>query len=143
MTTQAKDGKSYRQFISFCIVGAAGFLVDVGLLYVFSPWVGWYGGRVLSFIGAATATWVMNRSFTFSPDTAGHRYSAWQQYWRYMVAMLGGAVANYVAYATVLMLVHASWAPVAGVAAGSVCGMAINFLSARKLVFGTKRPPST
>lgn len=141
MASQEKKTKSYRQFISFCVVGAIGFLVDVGLLYLFSPWLGWFAGRVASFVGAATATWILNRHITFSADISRQRYSAWQQYWRYMVAMLGGAVANYLAYTTTLLLTDVQWAPILGVAIGSLCGMAINFASAQKLVFTSKIPP--
>ena len=136
-----------RQFLAFCIVGTIGFVVDVAILHALAPWLGWYGGRVLSFLGAATATWALNRAFTFSAQAAAARYSAWQQYWRYMVAMLGGALVNYLAYTLTLLWSNASWAPTLGVALGSIAGLAVNFISARKVAFSTQKhssnpPPS-
>ena len=131
-----------RQFLAFCVVGTIGFVVDVAILHALAPWLGWYGGRVLSFIGAATATWVLNRIFTFSAQAATARYSAWQQYWRYMVAMLGGALVNYLAYTLTLLWSSAPWAPTLGVAMGSIAGLAVNFISARKVAFRTRQSQS-
>ena len=131
-----------RQFLAFCIVGTIGFVVDVAILHALAPWLGWYGGRVLSFIGAATATWALNRAFTFSAQAAAARYSAWQQYWRYMVAMLGGAAVNYLAYTLTLLWSSAPWAPTLGVAMGSIAGLAVNFISARKVAFRTRQSQS-
>lgn len=134
--------KISRQFLSFCVVGTVGFVVDVAILYAVSPWMGWYAGRVVSFLGAATATWYLNRIFTFSALAQAGRYTAWQQYWRYIVAMLGGACVNYLVYAlTMLGVYDVQWAPTLGVALGSVVGLAVNFISARKVAF-RPRPPT-
>lgn len=124
-----------RQFLAFCVVGTIGFVVDVAILYALAPWLGWFAGRVVSFLGAATTTWALNRAFTFSAQAASARYSAWQQYWRYMVAMLGGALVNYLAYTLTLLWSSAPWAPTLGVALGSVAGLVVNFASARKVAF--------
>ena len=97
---------------------------------------------MLSFVGAATATWALNRAFTFSAQAAAARYTAWQQYWRYMAAMLGGAAVNYVVYAMTLLWSSAPWAPTMGVALGSIAGLAVNFISARKVAFRTRNPSS-
>jgi putative flippase GtrA len=131
-----------HQFLAFCVVGTIGFVVDVAILHALAPWLGWYGGRVVSFIGAATATWALNRSFTFSAQAANARYSAWQQYWRYMLAMLGGALVNYLAYTLTLLWSSAPWAPTLGVAMGSIAGLAVNFISARKVAFRTRQSQS-
>ena len=131
-----------HQFLAFCVVGTIGFVVDVAILHALAPWLGWYGGRVISFIVAATATWALNRSFTFSAQAANARYSAWQQYWRYMLAMLGGALVNYLAYTLTLLWSSAPWAPTLGVAMGSIAGLAVNFISARKVAFRTRQSQS-
>lgn len=130
-----------RQFAAFCAVGTIGFLVDVVILHVLAPWLGWHGGRVLSFLGAATATWALNRAFTFGAQSATALYSAWQQYWRYLLAMLGGALVNYLAYAMTLRWSAASWAPTLGVALGSVAGLAVNFISAQRVAFRSRNVP--
>ena len=128
--------KAGREFLAFAIVGAAGFVVDVAVLYLAAPVLGWYGARVLSFLAAATATWALNRRYTFS----GRRSDAsvLREYLGYLVTMLGGAVVNYGAYVLVLHWASGPWAPAAGVALGSCAGLAVNFLSARYLVFRAK-----
>lgn len=134
--------KLSRQFLAFCAVGTVGFLVDVTLLHALAPWLGWHAGRVLSFLGAATATWILNRAFTFRMTAENAVYSAWQQYWRYLVAMLGGALVNYLAYALTLHWSTAPWSPTVGVALGSIAGLAVNFISAHKVAFRTHKPPA-
>lgn len=128
--------KAGREFLAFAIVGAAGFVVDVAVLYLAAPVLGWYGARVLSFLAAATATWALNRRYTFS----GRRSDAsvLREYLGYLVTMLGGAVVNYGAYVLVLHWASGPWAPAAGVALGSCAGLVVNFLSARYLVFRAK-----
>lgn len=130
-----------RQFLSFCVVGTVGFVVDVAILYALAPWLGWYAGRVVSFLGAATATWYLNRLFTFSHLAKTAKFTAWQQYWRYIVAMLGGAGVNYLAYTITLHFNNSPWAPTLGVALGSIAGLLVNFVSARRVAFRTARPP--
>ena len=120
-----------RQFLSFAVVGAIGFVVDVAVLYLVAPLLGWYGARVLSFLAAATATWALNRRYTFRRSDA----SVLREYLGYLVTMLGGAVVNYGAYVLVLHWASGPWAPAAGVALGSCAGLVVNFLSARYLVF--------
>jgi putative flippase GtrA len=123
-----------RQFLSFAVVGAIGFVVDVAVLYLVAPLLGWYGARVLSFLAAATATWALNRRYTFRRSDA----SVLREYLGYLVTMLGGAVVNYGAYVLVLHWATGPWAPAAGVALGSCAGLVVNFLSARYLVFRAK-----
>jgi putative flippase GtrA len=120
-----------RQFLSFAVVGAIGFVVDVAVLYLVAPLLGWYGARVVSFLAAATATWALNRRYTFRRSQA----SVLREYLGYLVTMLGGAVVNYGAYVLVLHWATGPWAPAAGVALGSCAGLVVNFLSARYLVF--------
>lgn len=128
-----------REFLSFAVVGAAGFVVDVVVLYLLAPLLGWYGARVLSFLAAATATWALNRRYTFSARRANNGSSSvWREYLGYLVTMLGGAVVNYGAYVLVLHEVSGTWAPALGVALGSCAGLVVNFLSARYLVFRAK-----
>ncbi len=119
------------------MVGIIGLGVDLAVLYASAWALGWYGARVLSFIAAATATWWLNRRFTFQAgvtDTA----SAVQQYLRYMVSMLGGAVLNYSAYVATLHWIDLPGKAALGVALGSCAGLLSNYLTARHLVFKQK-----
>lgn len=122
-----------REFLSFAAVGAIGFGVDLGVLYLVAPASGWYGGRVVSFIAAATATWALNRRYTFAQRRSGA--SIWREYLHYLLTMLAGALVNYGAYVLTLHWIGGPLAPALGVALGSAAGLVVNFLTARFLVF--------
>lgn len=125
--------KIAREFLSFAVVGAIGFVVDLSVLYLVAPALGWYGGRVLSFLAAATVTWALNRRFTFAGRHSGA--SIGREYLRYLLTMLGGALVNYGAYVLTLHWLGGPLAPALGVALGSGAGLAVNFLTARFMVF--------
>jgi putative flippase GtrA len=141
------SGAGLRQFIRFGIVGGIGFVVDAGLLHLLLlADFGYYGGRLVSFLAAATTTWILNRSFTFrregapagGPDRA-HPAGEWLAYIGLMVV---GGLVNYGTYAAAIEasdLVRAH--PALGVALGSIAGMALNFWSAKTIIFERKAKP--
>ena len=53
--------------------------------------------------------------------------------------MLAGALVNYTAYVLTLHWIAGPLAPALGVAIGSCAGLAVNFLSARHIVFSAPR----
>ncbi|KLN58234.1 GtrA family protein [Variovorax paradoxus] len=126
-----------RQFLSFAVVGVIGLVVDVAVLYLMAPLLGWYGARVVSFLTAATTTWAFNRRYTFAARASAEG-AIWREYLGYLVTMLAGAVLNYGAYVLTLHWVEGRWAAALGVAIGSIAGMGANFLSARYLVFRSR-----
>ena len=131
------------RFLRFAIVGTLGFVVDAGLLSLLlaSGLAGFHAGRVLSFLAAASFTWALNRRFTFAASGgAGESGTRGGQWARYVVAMTAGAALNYAVYALVLQILGQSAlvAPLA-VAAGSVAGLGLNFLSASRLVFAARQ----
>lgn len=130
-----------REFLSFAVVGVIGLVVDVVVLYLLAPLLGWYVARVVSFLAAATTTWAFNRRYTFaaSKASAAAGRSVWREYLGYLATMAGGAVLNYGAYVLTLHWVEGRWAAALGVAMGSLAGMSVNFLSARYLVFRSHR----
>ena len=100
-----------------------------------------YSGRVVSFLAAATATWILNRSFTFRRDSASETHPA-GEWLAYLGLMVIGGLVNYGTYAAAVALlepVHRH--PVIGVAMGSIAGMAINFWTSKTLVFERKPLP--
>lgn len=129
--------KAGREFLSFAVVGVIGLVVDVVVLYLLAPLLGWYFARVLSFLAAATTTWALNRRYTFAARVSTEG-SVWREYLGYLVSMLAGAVLNYGAYVLTLHWVEGRWAAALGVAVGSIAGMGANFLSARYLVFRSR-----
>lgn len=129
----------HNQLLRFGMVGGIGFVVDAGVLQTLL-WlgVGPYLGRLVSFLAAATATWLLNRRYTFR--AASHR-GLLREWLHYLSLMAVGGSANYGAYALcVANVALIRQYPVIGVAVGSLAGMSFNFLSAKYLVFRHARP---
>lgn len=126
-----------RQLLRFGVVGAIGFVVDGGLLYLLvarggDPWA----VRLLTFPLAVTVTWALNRRWTFmAPQEAprGREYS------RYLGVQIAGALTNYALYAALLPLTGTSAnGALLAFAAGSAAGLVVNFTGARLWVFGAR-----
>jgi putative flippase GtrA len=124
-----------QEFLRFGVVGTAGFVVDTAVLYgALALGAGLYGGRAVSYLTAATATWLLNRAWTFRGRGTGQK--AHRQWALFVVVNLGGFVLNYGTYALLVAFVPVVAAhPVLGVAAGSLAGMFSNFVLSRQLVF--------
>lgn len=124
-----------RELVLFGIAGTLGFLVDAGVVTLLVNGLGWgpYRARLMSFLCAVAATFAFNRRYTFK---AGAEASLLRQGAQYLLAMIGGLAVNYAVYAALVQAFDAvrSW-PIIGVAAGSIAGVLVNYLSARYLVF--------
>ncbi len=127
-----------RQFLRFAIAGVVGFVVDAAVLYAaLGVGLGYYLGRVLSFLAAAFTTWQINRRYAFTHQAGEDRLREWL---RYLLAMLGGGIINYGVYALIIYNApRGNWTPLFAVAAGSIAGLVANFLSAKLWVFGAGR----
>ena len=128
------------QFLLFCIGGVIGFVVDAGVLRLLVSGLGAnaYLARLFSFLCAATATWLWNRSQTFRGT---RRYGLFGEWARYLLAMSGGFAVNYAAYAAVYtFFAPARTWPELAVAAGSVAGLAVNYVSSRWWIYRSERP---
>lgn len=128
------------QFLSFAAVGVAGFVVDTAVLYLAKDalGLGLYGGRLLSFLVAATATWFLNRTFTFSrPPASALGVRALVGEWlRFLSVNSIGGLVNYGVYtALVVTVARVAEHPVLGVAAGAIAGLAFNYLGSKHAVF--------
>ena len=123
-----------RQFLSFGIVGFIGFLVDSAALYAaVAAGLGLYAGRMVSYVIAATSTWILNRSFTFAKSSSRNWFAEWC---RFLLSQLSGAAVNISTYA--MLIFFSPWVartPIIGVAFGSIAGMLVNFLAARSYAF--------
>lgn len=128
-----------RQLTRFIIVGALGFLVDAGMLWLtLQAGIDHFVGRVISFTSAALVTWQFNRRVTFLPRQTDT--SVWHEWWRYFAAMSVGGSVNFAVYAMiVLSLPQRTQAPFIGIAAGSLAGLFVNFAAARWWVFHQKK----
>jgi len=119
----------------FGVVGVIGLVVDAGVLTVgmrlgTGPWF----GRVVSYLAAATATFSLNRAWTFRHADRSRPLA--QDWGLFLLVNLLGFACNYGTYAALIstspLVRHA---PVLGVAAGSLAGMAGNFLMSRRYIF--------
>ena len=135
---QATGGRS--QFVRFALVGVAGYAVDACVL---TALVGWgdldrYSARIVSFLCAASATWWLNRTYTFArrPDQTPGR-----QWLLFLAVNAVGAVINYGAYVAALLAWPLAYAyPALGAAIGALAGLAFNYPASRMLVFRTGLP---
>lgn len=132
---------AFQQFLTFAVIGALGFGVDLAVLYGgLALGLGYFAGRAVSFSCAVLFTWQCNRRLTFRQTTAE---SLWAEGSRYFVAMTLGGAANLAVYAAIVSVVAPGrWVPFFGVALGSIAGMTINFVGARFWVFTAGKPPN-
>ncbi|MFM0629585.1 GtrA family protein [Paraburkholderia xenovorans] len=123
------------EILRFAVAGVAGFLVDAGVLYLcLGEGLGYFAGRVVSFLCAVFCTWRINRRFTFAASPA--EGSLWAEWWRYLIAMSAGGAVNYAAYSvSVLTLKGILLLPLLSVAIGSIVGLTVNFIGAKLWVF--------
>jgi putative flippase GtrA len=125
-------GEAFR----FGLVGVAGYIVDVAaLMLIVRLGIDPFTARVPSFIAAASATWYLNRRFTFR-EAQAQPVSVRRQWALFVVLMLPGAALNYGTYA--LLVAHFDLARrllAVPVAAGALAGMSVNFLVSKLVVF--------
>ncbi|HYH23625.1 MAG TPA: GtrA family protein [Azospirillum sp.] len=134
-------GRLAYQFGKFGLVGVIGMLVDSAVLYALlfgaglethEEW-GFLIARIPSFLAAATATWALNRSFTFK---GAHDEPLHRQWAKFIAANSLGGVINYLAYAGCIAFDEPfTTHPILAVAVGSLAGMVFNFTASKKMVF--------
>lgn len=127
-----------RQFFCFALVGTAGFVVDLVALQLSLHLLGLdaYAGRGVSYLCAATSTWIMNRHFTFAAERTNE---LWREWARFLISNAAGGAVNLGVYAalvsTQLPIVSEPWL---ALAVGSVAGLFFNFFASRKFVFSAR-----
>lgn len=119
----------------FGIVGIVGFAIDAGVLTLgllagTGPWF----GRALSYVVAASATFGLNRAWTFRGAERSRPLA--HDWGLFLLVNLVGFACNYGTYAALIAGVPLMRdLPVLAVAAGSLAGMVGNFVLSRKYVF--------
>jgi putative flippase GtrA len=123
-----------RQAWRFAVSGVLGLVVDTAVLYgLMALGLPFAVARVLSFLAAATFTWVFNRRLTF--DTGQPTPPSWREWLTYLAAMAVGGVVNYgVSLGAYHGFALVRAYPVLALVLGSAAGMTLNFLSARRLL---------
>jgi putative flippase GtrA len=125
------------QFLRFGLIGSAGFLIDSSVLYAAIHFLGlgYYSGRVVSWLSAATFTWGMNRRFTFKD-----KRPPLKQWLAFLAAQSVGGLVNYGVYAALVATVPlVKTYYILGVGAGSIVGLTFNFSSSKWLVFRARK----
>lgn len=132
-----------RQFISFAAIGVGGLFVDMAALWAALQLIGLnlYAGRLFSFLVAATFTWACNRALTFASSRTDGVFRQWARF----IGFNGiGGIVNFAVYVLVAVELREAYLwpgqivsvlPYLGVACGSVCGLAFNFLTSKFFVF--------
>ncbi len=119
----------------FVVVGAIGFFVDGGILTVLHSIFDFslLHARLVSFSGAVTMTWYLNRQHTFADSKDAHAVHEWG---RYAVVNSIGATLNLGIF---LWLVYrfdalAGW-PIVPLAIAASIALIFNFFASRHLAF--------
>lgn len=123
-----------RRLFWFAMAGVAGFVVDAGVLKALI-WLGLDArpARLVSFVAALTATWLVNRSRAFGDRTGPPTFA---EFGRYAAASLAAGLINLAVFFGLVTLVplFARW-PVAALAVATLVSMSVNFWSYAKVVF--------
>jgi putative flippase GtrA len=130
------------QFIRYAAIGTLGFGVSTAVLYALRALgLDPYSAYAVAFVAAVTATWWLNRNYNFA-DRSGSTLAQWARF--FTTSSIAGAVnlATYAVLVFAIGIVHAH--PVLGAGAGTLAGLAINFVAVRRYVFvGAAAPPAT
>lgn len=126
-----------QKFGGFFLVGAVGFLVDGGLLWLLLDALGPYVARGISFLTAVTVTYVLNRQFVFADRTEGLSWRA--SLAKYIAANSFGALLNLGIYtALVALAVPIAGQPLIAFAIASALALFVNFALTNFVVFGRR-----
>lgn len=130
-TTTTAQVIGRRTFWRFCLVGAVGFGVDAGLLAGLHHGLGVdaFTARLVSILVAVTATWQLNRWFTFAVRVQ----RSVREWTRYAAVNGAGAALNYLVYSALLLSLP--MAPLAALAVASAVALGFNYLGSALVVF--------
>ncbi len=121
------------QFLMFGTVGTFGWMLDTATVYALRGQLGLYGAGLVSYLVAATGTWLCNRLWTFRGKGGGPAHRQWA---RFLAANAFGFTLNRGTYALLVTFVAVCAAqPIFATAAGAIAGMFLNFSLSRAMVF--------
>lgn len=116
-------------FAKFLLVGGVGYLVDVGLTYLFMHLVANpYVARVPAVLAAMMVTWAINRTFTYRSAAR----ASWRQLLRYMTVASAVAALNFLLYSA---LVYMGSPPVLAITFATAVQAILSFFLYKFLIF--------
>lgn len=134
-----------RRMLPFIVVGSIGFAVDATVLLILTALAGWQPlwARLVSFMGAVTVTWLINRRFTFADRRALRACTSANEYLRYVLTQSVGAAINFAVFGVALWVLPAlRMHLLIPLALGSICALCFNYLAMLHLVFPRRVPTS-
>ncbi len=123
------------RLIKFGFIGVIGFCVDSGVLLFGTKILNLdpYSARIISYLVAASTTWLGNRLLTFADRPKTPLAKQWALF--LSLNAVGFAV-NYTTYAVLVAQFPYIYAhPVWAVAAGSLAGMVLNYVASTRIIF--------
>lgn len=127
-----------RRITQFIIAGGIGFGVDAAILMALTEFAGWppMRARVVSFIGAVSVTWLLNRYLAFADRRALQAATSASEYARYVLTQSMGAAVNLAVFALALWSLPELRAHLlVPLALGSACALCCNYIAMHYLVF--------
>jgi putative flippase GtrA len=122
------------QLARFAAVGAVGFAVDASVLQLLVSAAAWspFSARALSFPVALSATFLLNRAWTFR----GLRLPPARAYGAYGAIQAVGALINLLVFSVCLLVAPPLYErPVIALGIGAVVSLLFNFYATRSVVF--------
>jgi putative flippase GtrA len=127
------------QLARFALVGVVAAAIHIGTfealrrLLGLGPSAGW----LASFVIAATAAWLMNRSFTFRADSVNRTPGEWLSY----LAVAGlGALAHFLVFlAVVAFMPFFARNPALAIVPGSLASLCVTYAGSSLFVFASAR----
>lgn len=128
-----------RRLFAFGAIGGVGFAVDAGILQaLYLLGIPALLARCVSFPCAVTATWLLNRRFTFGDRP---KVNSRSQYALYVGGQIAGALINVAAFiATLHYRPSLSTRPVIPLIVGSATALIFNYMWANIFVFRAAAP---
>jgi len=129
---------SRLSLLRFAVIGALGLPVDAGVLWLMTHRAGLdpYSGRVISWLCAASFTWMGNRYVTFRAARARGPMASAKEWLRFLAANAVGGLVNVGLYST---LVRFAPPPInnlyVALIVGVLTGLVFNFTLSKALVF--------
>jgi putative flippase GtrA len=135
--------RAASRFGWFAAAGAAGFVVDAGILTALLRMTGWplLLARACSFSAAVTVTWLLNRQLAFA---GGSRFRARTEYAGYFVIQIAGAVINLGVFAACVWFAPRliAW-PIVPLAIGAAVAFLFNYFLTRSALYTSGSARST
>ena len=116
-----------RQFSKFILVGAIGFIIDAGILYILLSHTGPYYGRTISFSTAVLGTWLLNRNYVFKKNKSASREGC-----AYLLIQAIGFGINFIIYS---LLIYQGFEALVALTIGAGVSLITNFTGSKIFAF--------